>query len=74
MGVKPVNVLYELMLRRSAGQLSGHGTVLARYTGLETMWLQPIVMLRLEDGQHIDIAITEVKDHLGKFEIVIDID
>lgn len=72
-GAKPVSVTYELILRRADEQLSGHGLVHARYTDLEAMWLQPIVMLRLEDGQYIDISITEIENKQGKFEVTQDL-
>ena len=73
-GAKPVSVAYELVLRRAPEQSEGHGTVHARRPGLEAMWLQPVVMLRLESGHHIDIAITELENDQGKFEVVLDDD
>jgi len=34
------------------------------------MWLEPIVMLRTEDGQHIDISITEFFNMSATFEVI----
>lgn len=73
-GARPVSVTYELILAGTSERLSGHGIVQTRHQGLEEMWLQPIVMLRLEDGRHIDIAITELEEHQGKFEVIVDYD
>lgn len=69
-GAKPVRVIYELLLERVSGEVAGHGTLHARRSALQSMWLEPIVMLRTEDGQHIDISITEINDVKARFEII----
>jgi hypothetical protein len=69
-GAKPVRVTYELLLESVSGEVAGRGTLHARRSALQPMWLEPIVMLRTEDGQHIDISITEFDDVNAAFEIV----
>ena len=69
-GAKPVRVAYELLLERASGEIAGRGTLHARRSALVPMWLEPIVMLRTEDGQHIDISITEFEATKASFEII----
>ena len=68
-GAKPVRVTYELLLERVSGEMTGYGTLHARRSALEAMWLEPIVMLRTADGRHIDISITELDDIKATFEV-----
>ena len=71
-GAKPVRVTYELLLERVSGEIIGHGTLHARRSALERMWLEPVVMLRTEARQHIDISITEDDDLKASFEVIIE--
>lgn len=69
-GTKPTKVTYELLLGQAPDQVVGHGTLHARFSALERMWLQPDVTLRLENGQRICISITELKSIKASFEVV----
>lgn len=71
-GHKPVNVTYKLRLEMVLQKIVGSGTLLARLSALDAMWLEPIVMLRTRDGQHLDIAITELEGTNATFEIIND--
>lgn len=71
-GAKPVRVTYEFLLERVSGEIAGHGTLHARRSALERMWLEPVVMLRTEGGEHIDISITEFDAVKASFEIIIE--
>ena len=71
-GAKPVRVTYELLLEKVSGEVVGHGTLNGRRSALERMWLEPVVMLRTDDGEHIDISITEVDDVKASFEVIIE--
>lgn len=68
-GHKPVNVTYKLRLETILGNIRGSGTLLARPSALENMWLEPIVILRMSDGQNIDISITDFDGEAASFEI-----
>ncbi len=67
-GTKPTKVSYELLLGGSPERVIAHGTLHARSSALERMWLKPDVTLRLENGHRVGISITELKSLKALFE------
>ncbi|MCJ2016940.1 hypothetical protein MKK84_05790 [Methylobacterium sp. E-065] len=70
-GRKPVAVAYEFSTGASSGSIATAASQ-AKCDALRAMWLEPTVILRLEDGRHIDIAITQCEASKATFEIVDD--
>ncbi|MCJ2049295.1 hypothetical protein [Methylobacterium sp. J-070] len=69
-GTKPTRVSYELLLGGSPDRVIAHGTLHARSSALERMWLKPDVTLRLANGHRIGISITELKSVKALFRAV----
>ena len=68
-GCKPVAVAYRFRTGAGSGSIET-ATSQGKCDALRAMWLEPTVILRLEDGQHIDISITQCDASKATFEIV----
>jgi hypothetical protein len=69
-GYKPVAVSYEFKGSCLAGSIAIIRASCSRLDALRSMWLEPTVILRLDDGRHLDIAITNFEAGRATFEVV----
>jgi hypothetical protein len=65
---KPARVRYELILEERFGRVSYRGTLQGRHAFLRPMWLEPVVILRLSDGQRLEVSITDLQGDAALFE------
>lgn len=70
-GRKPVAVAYQFWTGANSGSIATTASQ-AKRDALRAMWLEPTVILRLEDGRHVDISLTQCEDGKATFEIAAD--
>lgn len=69
-GRKPARVHYHLIVDGSFSKLRCYGNLRGRFIELHPMWLEPVVILRCDEGYRIPVSITELDGDNATFEFV----
>lgn len=67
-GCEAVRVRYRIVVERRREGVVAHGTLRGSHTNLRPIWLEPDSVLRLKDGQRLDVALTDLVGDVAEFE------
>ncbi|TXM64596.1 hypothetical protein [Methylobacterium sp. WL120] len=60
-GKKPTNIKYEIDVVQNIDSVSAIGKVWGNISHLYQLWMMPVLCLKLENSDRIEVSITELK-------------
>ena len=69
-GKKPTNIKYEIDIIQNIDSVSANGKIWGNASHLYQLWMMPVLCLKLENSDRIEISITELKKNYAEIVVV----